>query len=1073
MAPTQRRSDDVRTRWLNEQSSELDLSKCSLQHLPGWVRDCGSRIEVLRIGGNYLKALPDWLPELSQLAELDVSSNALVAEAAFPALARMRNLKVLNLGRNYRLTMPDSYQGLRSLVALNLVDCRVASIPPWLRDLPKLQRLALGGLTNRSIDFDSIPRLLSHLRAVSMPLQRLPPAILAMDHLTSLDLSGSELVTLGQGTGLAVVERLNVSRNSLDSLEGLELRSLQHLNIQGNKFTDLDSVFEAAPNLVSLIASGNMIATIPDAINACGHLERVQLSHNRIAAVMNHGISRCLSVREVDLSFNLMSEWPTAIGTLPDLEYFGFGHNMVRDAPDDALTFLKAMAEPRLNVREAKLVFVGDGLVGKSTLLAALCDEPFDPLRETTHGLETRFLPLNNSQGNAAGAYRCWDFGGQVQYRSSHQVFFTESAVYLLLWRPRPGSVENNLEHWAEQVRQRAGDAARLVVVGTHRDVDDNPPILDSRLLTEKYGIVAYFHVGSESGVGLDELRDYLLSILETGFCSHEVPASWVAFREHLLETAAPYLRLAEVVAMAKAVRIGQAACIQLLLLGHRLGWWIYYNDSALLSDVVVLKADWLSKAIGRVFDHPASYEAAGVVTRAQLMDLWADLATRGALGGNDVRDQFVELMCRFDMAFQAPARPGVDGRYILPELLPQRPPDSLQAWRAGAPGELADSRYCRMVLASSGDVSVPTVFMPRFIARTHWFASTMAPPERWRDGVVFRDRESHALVSRATDGILIQAYGVDPSRVASNLATQASDLIDDYWPGVVLSVWLPCPRCEYVRAFEQSGLLERVRRRIRDAECSHCYSRIPIPQVLNKLASQQDVAFASLVDELRRLQELVERNVTETRTVGSDVRDGLAAMHAFIRRDLQNLLAGFRDEALNGPRLYTISLVPRSVSHMNVTHVAVRLELYCEHSNLPLAVLDDDLESGVYEFEIPRALWLKVRPWASRIGKLLRLVAPLDLEALFPGGEDFGLLKELAKDAGDAVKELTEGADDDYVVHESGSDLVARSGGELRRIQSLLRERDPGFSDLRLVHNGRRHIWVHRSFESLYPSSV
>jgi GTPase SAR1 family protein len=99
-------------------------------------------------------------------------------------------------------------------------------------------------------------------------------------------------------------------------------------------------------------------------------------------------------------------------------------------------------------------VLVGEGGVGKSSLLAALRAERWVEKRDTTHGVEIK--PVEVSHEGRAITLNGWDFGGQKIYRSTHQLFFTAPAVYLVVWKPREGPELGLVEHWIAMIRHRA-----------------------------------------------------------------------------------------------------------------------------------------------------------------------------------------------------------------------------------------------------------------------------------------------------------------------------------------------------------------------------------------------------------------------------------------------------------------------------------------------------------------------------------------------------------------------------------------------------------------------------------------
>ena len=83
---------------------------------------------------------------------------------------------------------------------------------------------------------------------------------------------------------------------------------------------------------------------------------------------------------------------------------------------------------------EAKLIFVGEGNVGKTSLVAELKGAAFVEGRPTTHGIEISPLTFGHPDLNSDMTLRAWDFGGQMLYRVTHQFFFSRRALYVVVW---------------------------------------------------------------------------------------------------------------------------------------------------------------------------------------------------------------------------------------------------------------------------------------------------------------------------------------------------------------------------------------------------------------------------------------------------------------------------------------------------------------------------------------------------------------------------------------------------------------------------------------------------------------
>jgi GTPase SAR1 family protein len=61
------------------------------------------------------------------------------------------------------------------------------------------------------------------------------------------------------------------------------------------------------------------------------------------------------------------------------------------------LAFLREVARDGISISEAKLLFVGAGEAGKSSLLAALRGEPWQENRPQTHGMQIKPVDVTHA----------------------------------------------------------------------------------------------------------------------------------------------------------------------------------------------------------------------------------------------------------------------------------------------------------------------------------------------------------------------------------------------------------------------------------------------------------------------------------------------------------------------------------------------------------------------------------------------------------------------------------------------------------------------------------------------------
>src|SRR2546423_6974906 len=93
---------------------------------------------------------------------------------------------------------------------------------------------------------------------------------------------------------------------------------------------------------------------------------------------------------------------------------------------------------------------------------------------------------------------------------------------------------------------------------------------------------------------------------------------------------------------------------------------------------LVVLKPNWVTKAISRVLTDKATRNSKGILSHSDLLSIWAS-DDEGNTYKPYLYPVFLRLMERFDLSYQIEAEnPGENPmRSLIPQLLPQQPPEN------------------------------------------------------------------------------------------------------------------------------------------------------------------------------------------------------------------------------------------------------------------------------------------------------------------------------------------------------------------------------------------------------------
>ena len=1019
------------------QLQSLDLSNNQLTILPEYIGQL-TQLQLLYLTDNQLVQLPETLGQLVQLQSLSLSYNKLLTlPESFGQLARLQNLY---LRENQLTILPESFAQLLQLQLLELHDNQLTVLPEQIRHLTQLKHLFLNGT-----GLTTLPEWLSNLAK-----------------LESLWIARNNLVVLPdvirQNHSLKELRVYTAKLNRIPDWIG-ELSQLETLSINNNYLTELPMSLGRLQNLKALFVGeregGNQVTNIPVSISQLENLTTIDLSHNPLN---------------------------------PELA------EAYKQGIEGVKAYLRAKSEAQLILNEAKLILVGEGEVGKSCLLDSLLDKPFQP-HDSTHGIEIQSFNVT-TESQTSITLNAWDFGGQRVYRPTHQLFFSAPAVYLVVWKPREGSQAGQVKEWIQLVKRRE-PSAKILVVATHGGPQQRQPDIDRQELWDLFGketVVDFFFVESKpdehgNRKGIDELKRAIAqvaaSLPEVG---RSVPKSFADVRQALQDKGAPYLPLREVLDICRAHNMDDEIARLFITISHRLGHLTHYENDPTLRDIVILRPDWLATAMSYVLDDEATRTAHGLVKFSRLAQLWDD---KNRADDSRYPDSlhliFLRLMERFDLSYRVAdltSRSDSDPISLIGQLVPDiRPQNISDAWKTTpASGDVQQTQICHIVDASNGQSASAEGLFYQLIVRLHKYSLGRADYNasvHWQRGLVLEDEyKSRAFLEHVGNDVRITVRSPYPEGLLGMLTREVKFLVESFWEGLRCDVMVPCINpCGKNNAgtglFEVEKLMTFKRQGMTMFPCmiSGCNQAQDIDALLrNAPAATQSISLAELQSEFTAIKDkLDEVNVTSRRILSQ------------VDKTYTDLLQVLTDEAKEGPRLFSFFPVDRSAFNPKTwIREKFRLVLWCEHSRLPLPVLNNgDMKKGVYDLELEREWFKKASPYLKLLTGTLGMVLPVASSAvklaldetaykLIEEQLDFGKsiidasLGETAK-----IGDFLGAADSTSLEH----GVALRSDGStLRELHALLKAKDPGFGGLVRVMNKRQEfLWVHEKFAGEY----
>ena len=1075
---------------LKSGATELDLRNMKLTELPEAIGQL-TQLQKLELGydlrknrdeRNQLTTLPESLGQLAQLLTLNLSDNQLTALPE--SLGKLTQLQSLDLSSNYLATLPEFFIHFSWLRSLNLGNNGLTTLPEFLGQLTQLRELSFYGNN----------------------LSTLPESTSQLTKLRSLNLYNNKFTSVPETIrNLHKLQLLYIHKNHLNSLPDWlgELNELQILSIACPELEFIPDSLSHLNNLTQfeigqkLHCASPLLGKIPSWISELRNIEHLYAYGCNLQSIPEE-IGNLKNLEILELDNNLLDDIPSSLAQLEHLRQLKLDDNPLnpelaeayKQGFDAVKLYLRLKVGQQIILNEAKLILVGEGEVGKTCLMDGLLDKPWQD-HPSTHGIEIQQIKVTDTETQKQLTLNSWDFGGQRVYRPTHQLFFSAPAVYLIVWKPREGPQQGFVKEWIQLVKRRE-PSAKIIVVATHGGPQQRQPDIDRQELWDLFGrdtVVDFFFVDSkpdEQGnrKGIAELKDAIARVAATlPEVGRSVPKSFADVRAALNERNVPYLPLDEVLAICRAQDMDDEIARLFITISHRLGHLTHYENDPALRDIVILRPDWLATAMSYVLDDEATRKAHGLVDLSRLSQLWDD-PTRPS----DTRYPatlhriFLRLMERFDLSYRvAGLSKDEDSNPVslIAQLVPDTTPkeeDLAKAWSpALAQGDIQQTQICRIVDAANGQSANAEGLFYQLIVRLHKYSLGRVnynDSVHWQRGLILdANYNGRALLRHIGNDVHITVRAAFPERFLGMLTEEVKYLVESFWEGLRCDVTVPClttPECKGL--FEVSKLIENKRRNRNDQPCPICNEWQSIEQLLsNAPAATQAISLDSLMKEFAQVKDKLDEVNDNTRRILSQVDKQYA-----------DLIQLFTDEAKEGPRLF--SLFPLDGNKFNpknwIRH-QFRLVLWCEHSRLPLPVLNNgDMKKGVYDFELDKDWFKKTAPYLKLITGTLSLVLPVASSALQVANDAATKALQaqigLGKDVIDALAGETSALNEFSSVMDS-ADLERGVGSRaenatLRELHALLKAKDPGFGGLVRVLNKRNEfLWVHEKFAGEY----
>lgn len=497
--------------------------------------------------------------------------------------------------------------------------------------------------------------------------------------------------------------------------KGNQKETILSLKLSG---ADLYSVPDVVLNLNKirvLDISNNRIETIPEYLLKLSDLNVLNLCNNRIKF-----LPRWLF--EIPNSIVSLNQPSNSLSTIPKTIFLKGNpiqvppQEIIKRGRESVLTYFDDIEGEPMPLNEIKLVLVGDGGAGKTSLLKRILGHEFDPNQPQTEGINIASYQMNLYDGDVKA--HIWDFGGQEILHATHQFFLSHRSIYLVVL---DGRKEEDPEYWLNHAEIFGGDSPILIALNK---IDKNAGFdVNRKFLLEKFPSIQGFHrISCATNQGISSLLYGIQETVEKVEITNTTwPRSWFKVKKLLEEMKKPFFSYDSYVDLCLEHGIGSEETRETLVnFLHDLGIVIHFSDFH-LRDTHVLEPQWLTQAVYTIINSQYIAVNFGVLNLKMLKKI---------IGENAVYPQskfpyIINIMLKFELCYKVN-----EETLLIPQLLPIQEPD------------LPFAKDEALIFHVKYKF-LPKSILPRFMVKLH---NNIVESLHWRTGMVISDDSLDAI---------------------------------------------------------------------------------------------------------------------------------------------------------------------------------------------------------------------------------------------------------------------------------------------------------------------------------------
>ncbi|CAD5120956.1 DgyrCDS9504 [Dimorphilus gyrociliatus] len=778
--------------------SLIDIKNAKSSVILTYLDRISTTVRYLHISNGPIKTIPHTIGTCTLLTELDLS-----------------NLAITDL--------PMEMSNLLQLRDLTITGNVFSNFPKVIKELPSLVVLRFSAMNFKPFDLKITENAIVTFDELLDLYHK------EYSHLISIGLDEENMVNLFQQADINKNKMLSDSSEKQEFHAGLfkKLPRLSSWNI-------LKSIHKQAYNTISFLELRFQgFRVLDDGIQYLVNLEWLDISHNLMLEEISSKIS------DLPLSFLAIDACPSL--KTPPKEIIDKGLTAI-------MSYMRALNRGSVSCRRTKLMLVGLGGAGKTSLVSGLTEsnqqesEKLVKSAQVTDGISIKKWVIQSIE------YSIWDFAGQTVYYNTHQFFLSNRAVYFLVWNVRLGHEHAGLKFWLSSIECHAPKAP-IFIVGTHIDQVEKSelPALEYQ---ERYSqIKGFYYVSSLSRKGINELINGLVEItLNEKYMNEKIPMIWLDFEKQMFEAGSNsnLISIEDALKLAESSGIfNKAEFYQAVELLHELGSLLYFQNEFLRKKIVI-NPQWIVDVMACVVSIQVNAIKDGKLMHKDLSKIWPSESYAAHL-----HEWLLRLTEEFDLTFCLKTEKASLVPCLLPELEPKHP------WE----DEPLKSGEIQTKMQYNFDY-LPSGLFNRAQVRLYQYSDESLI---WKNGSFLRKNSHRGLLKKiSSTTVLIEVRGLKPDNVLFLVHEVFETLIAEFFHGVRYDFTLPCPECIHQcisnpTMIPSSRIRKALQLKIPFLQCNDNFHTVSITQLQNMLPpdgnEEFDIHLQNAVRELKKIR--------------------------------------------------------------------------------------------------------------------------------------------------------------------------------------------------------------------------